>query len=128
MKLLTRVKLYGLLATLVVASGLIAYSDEWGRPNPQLDTTDPVTVHAQWFRSRTANPIQVKVYAEGQQIWDEPLTVSPWSKTFLVPRGALVVARFDQPTGGKLQCRVDRPTRIGATKSIEHAGQLLCEG
>lgn len=128
MSLLTRIKVTGVVVTLAIAAGVIAFRDEWGRPDPRTDVEEAVTVHAQWFRSRGTKPIEVTITAEGVPLLEDSLVVSPFARTFNVPKGVIVTAVFFQPTGGELKCRVDRPSRVGETKSRETAGRLTCTG
>jgi len=136
MNLLTPVKVGFWTIAIVVVVAAIAFGgyDEWGRPDPRSDVNENVTVHAQFYPERGTYPINVKVFAEGAMIWEDELVTSPWIMTFIVPRGAVVVARFNQPmmskmpNKGNLKCRVDRPARRGTQKELQGAGSLICEG
>ena len=136
MNLLNRVKVgfWTIVIAAVVAAIAFGGYDEWGRPDPRTDVSENVTVHAQFFPERGTYPIEVKVFAEGELIWEDALVSSPWFKIFVVPRGVLVLARFNQPmmsnqpTKGNLKCRVDRTTRRGIQKERQGAGSLICEG
>lgn len=128
MKLMTRVKVTGTVIALAVAAGAIAFRDEWGRPDPRTDKEEPVTVHAQWAPMRGTRPILLVVTSETAVLHEDSLVTSPFDKVFWVPKGAVVVAVFEQPTSGPLSCRIDRPNRIGAPKSRETKGKLTCEG
>lgn len=129
MSLGAKIKVTGWMVTLALVAGVIAFHDEWGRPDPRSDTEDAVVVHAQWFRSRGTNPIEVTVTTEGVPLLEDRLVTSPWDRTFRVPKGATVTARFIQRGNpGQLICRIDRPERIGASRKLEGPGQLTCIG
>lgn len=129
MSLMTRVKVTAIVITLAVAAGVLAFRDEWGRPDPRSDVNELVTVHAQWYPNRGTRPIELFVSTEGVPLLEDRLVNSPWSRGFTVPKGATVTAVFVQSGPvGKLTCRIDRPNRIGETRSRETAGELTCVG
>lgn len=126
--LMSRVKVTAVVVTLTFAAAAVAFRDEWGRLDPSSDVNDTVTVHANWYRARVSQPIKFTVTVEGAPLDAGPLSHSPYDRTFPVPKGALVTATFDQPTGGRLWCRVDRDNRLGEPKERETAGVLACVG
>lgn len=130
MRLMTRVKVIGVVITLAVAAGVLAFRDEWGRPDPSSDVNELVTVHAQWYPNRGARPIHVIVTAEGVPLHEDELVTSPWDRGWTVPKGTPVTATFTQTgrSGDRLTCRIDRPGRVGQPKSIETPGTLICAG
>ena len=128
MKLLTKIKVTGIVVTLAIAAGVMAFGDEWGRSDPRTDVEEEVVVHAQFFPNRGTRPIETTVTTEGVTLLEDRLVTSPWDRPFKVPKGATVTARFIQHGPGRLNCRIDRPNRIGEPRRLEGPGQLTCTG